>query len=204
MKNTPAFRILATSICIAATSILATAAAPDGSLFDPDRAWLERYDPKLIFSRYFGEFIYESYDESDLWKLENNMLWGAPLQDGRAISVQFMLPLKWRETATEGAFGLGDLELRAGVVGCLSPSLRWAYNANITLGINVEYNITPLDEDISDVSALEVKFPVAFRINEDWSTILSYNPRWDLLAESDRHRLELGTTYVWGQHNQYA
>jgi hypothetical protein len=235
MKNTPAFRILATSICIAATSILATAAAPDGSLFDPDRAWLERYDPTLISSRYFGEFIYESYDESDLWKLENNMLWGAPLQDGHAIGVQFMLPLKWRETATEGAFGLGDLELRAGVVGCLCPSLRyglainavletatdsllsdhafilrpiaalrWDYNANITLGINVEYNITPLDEDISDVSALEVKFPVDFRINEDWSAILSYNPRWDLLAESDRHRLELGTTYVWGQHNQYA
>lgn len=236
MKKTPKFRILATSICLAATSILATAAAPDGSLFDPGRAWLERYDPTLISSRYLGEFIYESYDDdSDLWKFENTMRWGIPLQDGHALGLQFMLPLKWRETATEDAFGLGDLELRAGVIGRLSPTLRyglavnavletatdtllsdhafilrpiaalrWDYNANITLGINVEYNITPLDEDISDVSALEVKFPVAFRINEDWSAILSYNPRWDLLAESDRHRLELGTTYVWGPHNQYA
>jgi hypothetical protein len=45
----------------------ARAAAPDGCLFEPDRAWLERYDPTLISSRYVGEFIYESYDDdSDL------------------------------------------------------------------------------------------------------------------------------------------
>ena len=73
-------------------------------------------------------------------------------------------------------------------------ALRWDLNAAVTLGINVEYNFTPLDDEANDVSALEVKFPVAFKINEDWSAFVSYNPRWDLLNESDRHRLELGTT----------
>ena len=216
--------------------VLACAAAPDGRLFEPSRAWLERYDPTLISSRYFSEFIYENYDDdSELFKSENTLRWGIPLHDDHALGIQAMLPVKWRETATDDAFGLGDLELRTGIVGRLAPTLRyglavnavletasdsllsdnafvlrpiaalrWDYNALITLGINVEYNVTPLDEGANDVSALEVKLPVAFKINEDWSGFVSYNPRWDLLDESDRHRLELGATRVWGADQQYA
>ena len=51
---------------------------------------------------------------------------------------------------------------------------------------------------------MPLKFPVAFKINEDWSAFLSYNPRWTLLDESDRHRLELGAARIWGADNQYA
>lgn len=228
--------MLGTGICLVAVSGLAFAASPDGRLFEPGRAWLERYDPTLISSRYFSEFIYESYDnDSDLYKIENTLRWGIPWRDVHAFGIQAMLPVKWRDTATDDASGLGDLELRAGVVGRLAPTLRyglavnavletatdsllsdnafvlrpiaalrWDYNAAVTLGINVEYNFTPMDDEANDVSALEVKFPVAFKINEDWSAFLSYNPRWDLLAESDRHRLELGTTRVWGAENEYA
>lgn len=215
---------------------LASAAAPDGRLFAPNRAWLERYDPTLISSRYFGEFIFESYDDdSEVFKMENTTRWGIPLQEGHALGFQFMAPMKWRDTATDDAFGLGDLELRSGFVGRLSPTtryglglnaqidsasdpllgdhafilrpiaaLRWDFNANITLGLNIEYSVTPLDENASDVSALEVKFPVAVRLNDDWSCFLSYNPRWDLLDESDRHRLELGTSTVFGADNQFG
>lgn len=226
---------LASCLPLALTGLL-SATPPDGRLFEPDRAWLERYDPTLISSRYSAEFSYESFeDDSHLFKLENTLRWGFPLRDGHAAGFQFVLPTKWRETATDDAFGLGDLELRSGVVGRLSPSLRyglavnavldsatdpllgdnafilrpiaalrWDFNAVTTLGINLEYNFTPLDEEANDVSALEVKFPVAFKINEDWSGFVSYNPRWNLLDESDRHRLEIGTTRVWGAHNEYA
>jgi hypothetical protein len=235
MKKPIISRLLVCATCLASASSLVTAAAPDGRLFEPSRAWLERYDPTLISSRYFGEFIYESYEDSDLFKIENTTRWGIPLRDGHALGLQFMLPLKWRDATTDETFGLGDLELRTGFVGRLSPTLRyglglnaqfdtatdsllsdnalilrpitalrWDFNADITLGINVEYNVTPLDENSNDVSALELKFPVAFRINDDWSAFLSYNPRWDLLAESDRHRLELGTTHVFGAENQFA
>jgi hypothetical protein len=222
--------------CLMATAGVSHAAAPDGRLFEPSRAWLERYDPTLISSRYFSEFIFESFDgDGDVYKNENTLRWGIPWRDGHAFGIQAMLPVKWREVAGDEAFGLGDLELRSGIVGRLAPTLRyglgvnavldsatdpllgdsafvlrpitalrWDWNANVTLGINVEYNVTPLDEDTDDVSALEVKFPVAFKINDDWSGFMSYNPRWDLLDESDRHRLELGTTYVWGPDNQYA
>lgn len=224
------------SLLLLALPLIVHGAAPDGRLFNPERAWLERYDPTLISSRAFSEFIYESYDnDSDLYKLENTMRWGIPLQEGHALGFQCMLPVKWTETATDDEFGLGDLELRAGVVGRLAPTvryglavnavletatdsllsdnafilrpiaaLRWDVNAVATLGVNIEYNVTPLDEDANDVSALEVKFPVAFRISEDWSGFLSYNPRWNLLDESDRQRLELGATRIWGADNQYA
>lgn len=228
----PAIHILAVCCMLGTTH----AAAPDGRLFEPDRAWLERYDPTLISSRYFSEFAFESYDgDGDLYKVENTLRWGIPWRDDHAFGFQAMLPLKWREVAGDEAFGLGDLELRGGIVGRIAPTLRyalgvntvldtatnsllsdnafilrpitalrWDFNAAVTLGINVEYNFTPLDDETDDVSALELKFPVAFKINEDWSGFLSYNPRWDLLDESDRHRLELGTTYVWGSDSQYA
>jgi len=233
MKPIRPISILAASIPLV---VSAMAASPDGRLFEPGRAWLERYDPTLVSSRYFAEFIYESYDnDSDLYKIENTLRWGIPWRDDHAFGIQAMLPVKWRDTGIEDASGLGDIELRAGIVGRLAPTLRyglamnavletatdsllsdnafvlrpiaalrWDYNAAITLGINVEYNFTPMDDEAGDVSALEVKFPVVFKINEDWSGFVSYNPRWDLLDESDRHRLELGTTCVWGAENQYA
>jgi Putative MetA-pathway of phenol degradation len=220
---------------LALTGVL-TAAAPDGRLFEPGRAWLERYDSTLVASRASSEFSYESHDnDSDFYKIENSMRWGIPLQEDHALGFQFVIPVKWTETATEDASGLGDLELRTGVLGRLSPAvryglavnavfdtatdsllsdnafilrpiaaLRWDFNAALTLGINVEYNVTPLDEDTNDVSALEVKFPLVFRINEQWSGFLSYNPRWNLLDESDRHRLDLSTTRSWGTDNEFA
>ena len=217
---------------------LAHAAEIRGQLFDhqPKRAWLEKYDPTLISSRLVGEFSYESYDDDgDYWKLENTLRWAIPLRDGLALGMQVMVPLKWTETATDDAFGMGDLELRTGIVGRLAPTLRYAFALNavvetatdsllsdnafvlrpitairwdasdrVNLGLNIEYNFTPLDEDAKDVSALELKFPLAFKINDDWSGFLSYNPKWNLLAETDRHRLELGATRIWGSDKQYA
>jgi hypothetical protein len=217
---------------------IAAAAPPDGQLSDhnPRRAWLENYDPTLVSSRLVSEFSYESHDaDSDYWKIESTLRWGFPLRDGLAMGVQMVLPVKWTETATDDAFGLGDLELRSGIVGRLAPNLRYGLAVNavidtatdsllgdnafilrpitairwdasdcVTLGFNVEYNVTPLDEGANDVSALELKFPLAFKINDQWSAYLSYNPRWDLLAETDRQRLELGGTRVWGADNQYA
>ncbi len=209
-----------------------------GQLFDnfSERAWLESYDPTLISSRLFSEFIYESYDnDTDVFKIENTLRWGIPVTNDLALGFQVMLPTKWVETADEDEFGLGDLEARAGIVGRISSCLRYGIGVNavmdtatddllgddafvlrptvairwdvtnrITTGFNVEYNVTPCDEGESDVSALELKFPVAFKISEDWSSFISYNPRWNYLDESDRQRLELGATRIWGPEKQYA
>jgi hypothetical protein len=209
-----------------------------GQLFDnfPERAWLESYDPTLISSRVFSEFIYESYDtDTDVFKIENTLRWGIPLNSDVAFGFQVMLPTKWVETADDDEFGFGDLEARAGVVGRISScvrygigvnavmdtatddllgddafvlrptvAIRWDVTNRVTIGYNIEYNVTPSDEGESDVSALELKFPVVFKISDDWSAFMSYNPRWNYLDESDRQRLELGATWIWGPEKQYA
>jgi hypothetical protein len=209
-----------------------------GQMFDnfPQHAWLESYDPTLISSRVFVEGIYESYDnDTDVFKIENTLRWGIPINNDLAFGFQVMLPVKWVETADDDASGLGDLEARAGIVGHLSSCLRYGIGVNavmdtasddllgddafvlrpivairwdvtnrITTGFNVEYNVTPWDEEASDVSALELKFPVVFKISDCWSAFVSYNPRWNFLDESNRQRLELSTTWLWGPAKQYA
>lgn len=209
-----------------------------GQMFDnfAQRAWLENYDPTLVSSRVFGEFIYESYDDdTDVFKIENTLRWGIPIHEDLAFGFQAMLPVKWVETPTADEFGLGDMEARVGVVGHISSCLRYGIGVNaamdtasddllgddafvlrpiiairwdatnrINTGFNIEYNVTPWDEGDSDVSALELKFPVAFKITDVWSAFISYNPRWNYLDDSDRQRLELSTTWIWGPEKQYA
>lgn len=212
------------------------AATPDGRLFQPDRAWLERYDATLLSSRFFSEFSWESFDnDSDVFAIENSLRWGIPVHEDLAFGFQALLPMKWASTAEEDAEGFGDLELRAGVMGRISSKMRYGLGLNavlntaddpllgdgalilrptaglrwdaldaLTLGINVEYNFTPKEEGLDDVSALEIKFPVIFRINEKWSAFASYNARWNLLDESDRQRLEFSATRVCGKDNEFA
>jgi hypothetical protein len=102
------------------------------------------------------------------------------------------------DTASDPLLGDSALVLRP------IAGLRWDALEALTFGINVEYNFTPQEEGPDDVSALEIKFPVIFRINEKWSAFASYNSRWNLLEESDRHRVEFSTTRVFGGDNEFA
>lgn len=220
--------------CLLGTSL--PAATPDGRLFQPDRAWLERYDATLLSSRFFTEFSGESFDNgSDVFTIENSLRWGVPVHEDLAFGFQALLPMKWADTEEEDVEGFGDLELRAGVMGRISAKLRYGFGLNavldsadepllgdsafilrpivgfrwdlvesVTLGVTVEYNFTPQEEGLDDVSALEIKFPFIWRVNQDWSAFVSFNQRWNLLEENDRQRLEFSTTRVFGNHNEYA
>jgi hypothetical protein len=70
--------------------------------------------------------------------------------------------------------------------------------------MNVEYTFTPTDEGSNDTSALELKFPVAFKISDQWSGSLTYKPRWNLLDDSSRQSMEIDAGYIWGDHHQFA
>jgi hypothetical protein len=211
-------------------------ASPEWFEHTPDNAWLLPYDTTLISRRAFAEFSYENReDDGDFWKIENSLRRGFAIREDLAFGVQAMIPVKWTDTATSDDSGLGDLELRSGLIGRFSPTLRWGAGLNaafdtatdsslgsnalvlrptlglrwdvidrLNLGINFEYNFTPQEEQDDDVSALELKFPVVFKFNDHWSGIASYKPRWNLLNESDRHRLELGATRLFGADNQFA
>lgn len=214
------------------------AAESTGRWFDHavERSWVENYDPTLITRRVLTELSFEDRGSDDeIWKIESSLRWGVPLREGLAFGIQALVPVKWQESAGDDLSGLGDFEMRTGLVGRISPTLRWGFGLNavfdtavepglgadafvlrpiaairwdfnerINLGINLEYNVTPADEGANDVSQLELKFPVVLKLSERWSGALTYKPRWDLLAESDRQRLELGATRVLGADHQYA
>ena len=102
------------------------------------------------------------------------------------------------DTATDSALGGNALVLRP------TLALRWDANDRINLGINVEYNFTLQEERDDDVSALELKFPIVFKLTDQWSGIASYKPKRDFLSESDRHRLEIGATRLFGPDHPFA
>jgi hypothetical protein len=199
-------------------------------------AWLLPYDTTLISRRALAELSYESHDsDENFWKVENSLRGGYAIGENLAFGFQLMLPVKWNDTSSSSESGLGDLELRSGFIGRISPDLRWGTGLNVefdtatnsllggnalvfrptlafrwdanhrlNLGVNVEYNFTPKDEQDDDVSALELKFPLAFKLNDRWSAASTYKPKWDYLRQSERHRFELGVTRVWGSENQIA
>ena len=102
------------------------------------------------------------------------------------------------DTASDPALGDNALVLRPIL------AFRWDASERINLGLNVEYNFTPCNEGDYDQSSLELKFPLVVKLNEDWSAAVTYKPKWDFLADSVRHRAELGVARTWGDRNQYA
>lgn len=82
------------------------ASAPDGRLFQPERAWLERYDTTLLSSRLLSEFSWESYDDdSDILVISQSLRWGVPLNDDITLGFQAVVPFQWTHTTTDDAEG---------------------------------------------------------------------------------------------------
>lgn len=101
-------------------------------------------------------------------------------------------------TASDPLLGDGVIELRP------IAAVRWQTTDWLELGANVEYNFTPRDEGADRVSALELKVPVFVTLTDKSSAFASYNPRWNDVKRSWRHRLELGVTQVFGSRRQCA
>lgn len=41
-------------------------------------------------------------------------------------------------------------------------------------------------------------------LSDNWSTALTYKPKWNFLSDDDSHRVELAATHVWGSDHQCA
>lgn len=101
------------------------------------------------------------------------------------------------DTADDPLLGDGAFVLRP------IAGIRVDYHERFTFGINLEYNFTPREEGVDDVSALEIKFPLIYRLREEWSVFVSYNHRWNLLEETDRQRIEFATSCAFGKDKEY-
>jgi len=101
------------------------------------------------------------------------------------------------DTADDPLLGDGAFVLRP-IVG-----FRLDYHERFTFGLNLEYNFTPREEGLDDVSDLEIKFPLIFRLREELSLFVSYNQRWNLLEETDRQRIEFATSCAFGKDKEF-
>jgi hypothetical protein len=198
-----------------------------------ENAWLIPYDTTLASRRTLSEVSHKSHADGDFWKIENSLRGADPIGVDLDFGVQMMVPVKridtdadsglgdleFRsglvgraspslrrgagvnvefDTATDSALGSNALILRP------TLALRWDVGERLNLGINAEYSFTPEEERNDDVSALELRFPLVIMLTDVWSAAATYKPRWNLLAESDRHRLELTCTRIWEENKQYA
>ena len=202
---------------------------------EPERAWLETYDPTLISRRLLLESEYEDGGARDSLKWSLNLRYSVTLEKDLALGAQIVVPIKWMEFEDDRRAGLSNLEARVGFVGRLSSDWRWGLGVNgefptvsdpslgpsafilrpiaavrwdvtkkINLGVNVEYSLTPGTEGAHRFEALELKFPVTFKINSDLSANVTYKPRWNFVQDSSRNRLEIGLTRLLGSTKEYA
>ena len=101
-------------------------------------AWLESYDPTLISRRVLTELSWEdSGDAESLTKLETSVRWAIPIREDLAFAIQGLVPLKWLDSAADRQFGLGDFEVRPGIVCRASRDLRFGF------GVNAAFDTAP-------------------------------------------------------------
>lgn len=133
-----------TGIKLIATALVATAGAAqpppqeDPAAAQPEwfehrasRAWLEEYDPTLLTRRLLTQAEYEELHDGDaniIWL--SNLRWAFPIGKSVAFGLQLETPLRWTDVAGEHSSGLGDIELRAGLVFREAGNFRWALGLN--------------------------------------------------------------------------
>lgn len=136
----PPFRSLLPKSLAALLLLVTTATgrkrAPAARWFEhsKDKAWLHSYDPTLISRRLTSELSYQDLDSSQsLLKLETTLRWNRALSDNLGFGLQMMVPLDWMDSGTADETGTGDIEFRTGIVGRISPALRYGFGVNATI-----------------------------------------------------------------------
>lgn len=108
--------------------------------------------------------------------------------------------------AVNSVFPTAEGDLLGDGAWVLRPILAFRYELrrHIELGGNFEYNFTPRDEGDDRVSNCEMKFPITVKLADRLSGFTSYNPRWNDVTHSWRHRLEIGAACHLGHRKQYT
>jgi len=139
-------------------------------------AWLHNYDPTLASRRIHAEL---SYEDDDGGESVTEFSWSArgalPVADDLALAYQLGWPVKWKDTGTERISGQGDLETRVGLIGRISPTLRYGS------GLVSKFN-TAAEDGLGDGvfqlrPVLALRWDAARRINLGINVEYTFTPR---------------------------
>lgn len=199
-----------------------------------ERAWLANYDPTLIGRRVLTEMSYEDDKDSDTTKLSTSARYSALIQPNIAAGLQISQSLEWKSIRGDTTGGLGDLEVRGGLVGRLTDSFRWGAGTNLkfatatspilsdpfeiealgalswdltkrlNLILQPSYSITPGTTGKNATNKITLKLPISFRIVRWLSASVSYKTEWEFTSHQAIHKLEGGLTVLPGSHDQFA
>lgn len=101
-------------------------------LHQKHRSWLQAYDPTLIAPRLATQWDHKNFDggnRSD--KIFVNLREAWRMTDSLAFGLQAELPISWAKNNGDRFAGLGDAELRMGLVGRVNPDLRFGIGYNL-------------------------------------------------------------------------
>ena len=98
-----------------------------------EHRWLVVQDPTLLSNRLSTEVEYDNFKNGrSSLEYSNTLRLATLLREGLAFGIQAKLPWKVVDTGTDHVDGLGDIQLRAGIVGRLSPTMRYGLGLNAT------------------------------------------------------------------------
>jgi hypothetical protein len=202
-------------------------------LHQEDRAWLQASDPTLLAPRLMTQWEHENLtDGNQRDKIFVNLRETWRLTDSLALGFQAELPIRWAKMDGERFAGLGDTELRTGVVGRFHPNVRWGLATNVRFDTASEsplgsggFQWRPIAAlrwdvrrwltlglqteytfaDNTDKEFFQFKVPVSFELGESWSAEVVYQPKWTQDEESRRIDLfEFTVVHRFGRDKRYA
>jgi hypothetical protein len=203
------------------------------TLHQEDRSWLQTSDPTLIAPRLTTQWEHEDLaDGNRKDKVFVNVREAWRLSESLAFGLQAELPIRWTKSAGDRFAGLGDAELRTGIVGRIYPHLRWGVAANGRFDTASDAALGSSGFEWRPVAALrwdarswltlglqpeytfaanthnevfQLKLPVAVELGESWSAEIVYQPKWPQGEDSQRiDLLEFALVHRFGRDKRYA
>jgi len=228
-----------TLFVLAALASLACAAPPadDARWYEAigARAFQANYDPTLIGRRLLAEASFEDdRDGTTTTELKQGARYSALVLPDLAAGLQFTWPFEVVTGGASAVAGYADPEVRAGLVGRLSPRLRAGSGLNLkipaatspmlqddfeirpiaavsfdvtdhfNIGVNTDYKITPQDTGPDGENELEVKLPLGLALNDRWSVAATPKVALAFNTATADPKIEAGPTLLIGSRRQFA
>jgi hypothetical protein len=202
-------------------------------LHQEDRAWLQASDPTLLAPRLTTQWEHEDLAEGNRKdKIFVNLREAWRLTDSLALGFQAELPIRWAKIDGDRFAGLGDTELRTGLVGRFLPGLRWAFATNVRfdtasesplgaggfqwrpnaalrwdarrwLTLGLQSEYTFAED--ADKEFFQLKLPISVELGQSWSAEVVYQPKWTQDEDSRRIDLvEFTVVHRFGRDKRYA
>lgn len=179
---TTAFFLVLTEVAAARSHL------PPWFLHTPDKAWLHNYDPTLLSPRLHSELSYQDFEEDpSKFKLETSWRWATSIKENHAFGLQAMLPIVLTNANSNDPY-FDNLELRTGITGKISGTLRYGIALNAALD-TANSSYAPNSPDLTLRPIAAIRYDLSEKANIGLQSEYTFTPYDE--DENDLSALEL-------------